>query len=248
MLPTNRAKCDVVVLCGGLGTRLGPVLGDRPKPMMPVLGRPFLEYVIDSLLDYGLTRFVFCVGFRAESIVEHFRSYRGIEACFSREDVLLGTAGALKLCEPNIRSERIVVVNGDSLCRVRYDDLMAKHAESRVLLTMVLARDDERGDAGFVRIGKSGMISSFQEKERLGGELYLNAGVLVAERSLMSVIPPATVCSFERDIVPKLMVRGIRGFVADSPCHDIGTPDRLAVFEKSLRTIRCQRVTCVEPQ
>lgn len=228
------ADLDVVVLCGGLGTRLRAVIADRPKPMVLVRGRPFLEYVVDSIAECGFSRFIFCVGHMPHVIVQHFSGYRGLDVRFSEETELLGTAGALKLCEPLIEGKRILVVNGDSICALDYGKLVDAHCARGTTVTTALAIDDERRDGGFVRLGPDGLIGAFQEKNRDEGTPYINAGIYVAERSVFELIAPGMKCSLEKDVIPRILWQGVAGYVTTEPCYDIGTPERLASFEQAV--------------
>jgi len=230
----SMADIDVVILCGGLGTRLRPVIADRPKPMAPVRGRPFLEYVVDSIADRGFSRFIFCVGHMPQVIMKHFTGYRGIDAHFSQETELLGTAGALKLCEPLIEGNRMMIVNGDSICALDYAELVGVHCAGGSVMTTALAVDDERRDGGFVKLGPGGLIEAFQEKNRDEGTPYINAGIHVAERSMFELIEPGVKCSLESDVIPRLLERGVGGYVTKERCYDIGTPERLNILERAM--------------
>lgn len=236
MHPCNNSigDVDVVVLCGGLGTRLRPVVADRPKPMAPVRGRPFLEYVVDSIAARGFTRFVFCVGHMPQVIVRNFSGYRGLDVLFSEETELLGTAGALKLCEPLIAGSRMLIVNGDSICALDYGELVDVHCARGTVMTTALAVDDERRDGGFVRLAPNGLIEAFQEKDRDEGTPYINAGIHVAERSIFELMASGVKCSLEKDVIPRLLGRGVAGYVTTEPCYDIGTPERLKSFERAM--------------
>src|SRR5437773_9112157 len=129
-----------VLLVGGLGSRLRPVAGDVPKPMAPVAGRPFLEYVLLYLHRAGVRRAVLCVGHRAESIRAHFGSGGafGIDVEYSVERDLLGTGGALRLGARAAGAPAFLALNGDSFAEVDLPAMVAFHRERRARVTMAL--------------------------------------------------------------------------------------------------------------
>jgi len=104
-----------VILAGGLGTRLQPVVPDKPKVLVEVLGRPFLVYLLDQLVSLGLHKVVLCTGYKGDKVQECFGgAYRSLRLLYSREDEPLGTGGALRLALPCFSSDTILVMNGDS--------------------------------------------------------------------------------------------------------------------------------------
>src|SRR5689334_3321740 len=105
------------ILVGGLGTRLRSLIADRPKPLAEVHGRPFLIYLLDQLAAAGLHEIVLCSGYRAEQIEAALGDhYKALNLHYSQETELLGTAGALRLALPLLKSNTVVVLNGDSMC------------------------------------------------------------------------------------------------------------------------------------
>lgn len=226
----NLETIDVVVLCGGLGTRLSSVLTDVPKPMAPVSGKPFLEYVIDHIASFGFTRFILCVGHKAEIIKSHFEKYRNLTLEFSEEKELLGTAGALALSSEKIRSDTVVAVNGDSICYLDYRAFVNFHQGKKALISLGLVKAGDRIDGGFIELEANGRIKSFNEKLASKSSKYINSGVYIFERQIMNSIPKGRKCSLEVDIMPKLLSKGVYGYLTNRELYDIGTPERLKVF------------------
>src|ERR671910_3457055 len=108
---------SVAVLAGGLGTRLRPVVSDRPKALAEIHGRPFLAYLLDQLSTAGCSRVVLCTGHLGEQIERAFdKRYRNLQISYSRETRPLGTGGALRLALPDLLSDPVLVMNGDSFC------------------------------------------------------------------------------------------------------------------------------------
>lgn len=223
------ADIDVVVLCGGQGKRLGAVSGGRPKPMMEINSRPFLDIIIDYAVSFGFRRFVLCVGYKGDSIKEYYNSKRKklLEIVFSPEKKLLGTAGAIKNAQRQIKSSPFLALNGDSLCRVDLNEFLNFYLDKKALFSLVLSRDLDRNDCGRVGLDKTGRVDSFNEKifSKSGGGL-VNAGVYLLDRSIFSQIPANKNCSMEYEIFPRLIDRGLFGFVTDEELIDIGTPER----------------------
>jgi len=229
---------DALVLCGGLGTRLKPVVSDRPKGLATVSGRPFLDLLTSELVREGFRRVILCVGHGSEQIIEHFRDRVDGQFVFSVERRPLGTGGAVRLALPHVNSAPFVVVNGDSFCRVRYADLLAFHRRKAALATLVVTAPSERVDVGAVELAADQRVLRFTEKppEINTGSQFVNAGVYVIERRLIESGPENVPCSLERDILPRAIdKRSCYGFPVDGPLVDIGTPERYEAAQSLLR-------------
>lgn len=224
----KHASSDVVILCGGLGTRLRPVLQDRPKPMAPVNGRPFLDLVVDHVLSYGFRRIVFCTGHRGDWIMQHVSGRSDCEAIVSHETTPLGTAGALRACRSLLTTTTTLVLNGDSLCRIDLHALLALHHNRQAEATMAVIPSNDRADAGRVTMDTLGRILSFQEQQQAP---FLNAGIYAIRTPAIHHIPDSIPCSLERDLFPRLLDGRLFGYTCDVPLYDIGTPARLAAFQ-----------------
>ncbi len=224
----QHAMTDVVILCGGLGTRLRPVVQDRPKPMALINGRPFLDLVVDHVLSYGLRRIVFCTGHHGDWIAQHVSRRTDCEAIISQEQTPLGTAGALRACGSLLTTPTILVLNGDSLCRIDLQAFLTAHHTRQALATMAVVPSSERTDAGGVTMDAGGRIRAFQEKQTAP---YLNAGIYAMQSAAIHEIPDSVPCSLERDLFPRLTDGRLYGYACSVPLYDIGTPARLAAFE-----------------
>jgi NDP-sugar pyrophosphorylase family protein len=216
---------DIVILCGGLGTRLQSVVWDRPKPMAVVQDRPFLDWVVDHVLSQGFTRIIFATGHLGEWINRYYEGRGDFTAVMAHENAPRGTAGALRACRPLIETDRIVVLNGDSLCRIDVHGLLAAHAVRGGCATLAAVPAGNRIDGGNLIIDSRDRVIGFEEKQ-LGP--VMNAGVYVLASSLIDTIPDSVPCSLEREVFPRLCGNGLFAFVVNMPVYDIGTPDRLA--------------------
>ena len=224
----SQPLCDVVILCGGLGTRLQPVLKDRPKPMAPINGRPFLDLVLDHVLSHGFRRIVFCTGHHGNWIAQYAGRRKDCEAIVSQEHTPQGTAGALRACRALLTTATTLILNGDSLCRVDLRALLDRHRDRQAVATMAVIPSDDRTDAGGVLMDDRGWIRSFQEKEAAP---FLNAGIYAIQTQAIQLIPDSIPCSLERDVFPRLVDGRLYGYACHVPLYDIGTPERLAAFE-----------------
>ena len=191
--PGSLEVCPVVILAGGLGTRLLPAVSDRPKGLAPIGDRPFLEIQIELLRDQGARRFVICVGHRASQIRDCLGdgSCLGVDIEYSVEpEMLLGTGGALRLAERFFQPYALVL-NGDTYLAANYTEILRHHvgerAEGRLGATMTLARLEESRRFGTVLLESSGRyVTGFHEKvENPHDAGWLNAGAYVIERELL---------------------------------------------------------------
>lgn len=234
---------NVAVLCGGCGTRLRDTIGERPKCLVEIEGRPFLEMLLEWLAGQGLERLILCTGYQGEQIRRHFEGARfknlapsNTEIFFSQEPVPLGTAGALRHALPFFTNSPILVLNGDSFCSLDLLSFLNFHQSREGLATLALVSFDSRADAGFVRIDNRSRIVSFEEKRGKGA--YLNAGIYVLERRLIEEIPAGHFFSLEKDLFPSLPPENFYGYKTEAILYDIGTPERLHHFRNQAARLK----------
>ena len=219
---------DVLILCGGLGTRLRSVIPDQPKGMAPVAGKPFLEILVDDLLKYGFKRFIFCVGHLKDQIIDYFSNRTDGTFLFSEEKTPLGTGGALKNASSLIQSENLLILNGDSLCTVDYKLFYEFHKQRHSVLSMILSvPEDGSEDYGSVIIDSECKLQSFQEKTSSEKRGLINAGIYLMQKEALSFMPEQNVFSLEYDFFPKILEQEhCSGFVIEEKVLDIGPPER----------------------
>lgn len=220
-------QVDVAILCGGIGSRLATVLNGKPKPMIDVNGKPFLELIIEKLQKFGFRRFIFCSGYKGEQIEEYFKE-KG-EYYFSLERSPLGTAGALKFAERFLINKNILLLNGDSFCSINYQNFVDFHEKKNALLSIVVAPVNNREDGGKVSVDEEQKIVSFAEKQDVDFT-FINAGVYILRRELLELIPEGVPSSLEYDILPKVGYGEAFAFCTENKLFDIGTPERLENF------------------
>lgn len=219
---------DVVILCGGLGKRLRAVLGNRPKPMAEIGGRPFLDILIDYAVNFGFKRFILCIGYMSEVIKIYYKNRKGLSAqvFFSEEKRPLGTAGAIKNAEALIRSSPFLVMNGDSICKLNLSDFLNFHRNKKALFSMALVKSKGADDCGRVNIDGLQRILSFDEKIKTKQNDLINAGIYLLENRIFSMIPSNKKFSLEYDVFPKIVKREFYGYITEEKLTDIGTPAR----------------------
>jgi D-glycero-alpha-D-manno-heptose 1-phosphate guanylyltransferase len=220
-------QTDVLILCGGLGKRLRSVVRDKPKPLAEIDKRAFLDLLIDCIAGYGFKRFILCTGYMGAAIAEHYgKPSEGVEILFSQEGHALGTAGAVKNAEPLIRSNPFLVANGDSFCKVNLSEFLNFHQKNSASLSMVVTRSQNSKDFGTITLSDSQEIVLFEEKKAGTKEAFINAGIYLMDKNILSLIPSDRKYSLEVDLFPQHTGRGFYGYVVTSELIDIGTPER----------------------
>lgn len=225
-MSTELKDIDVVILCGGLGTRLRSAVSDRPKALAKINDKTFLDVLIDDLLKHGFRNIILCVGFLKEQIIEHFNYEKDYNILFSEEDTPLGTGGALKNARLLIKSDTFMVMNGDSICKLDFKELFDIHINKNAILSMVLTRSQDGNDYGNVVLDDSQNIISFKEKVDNKGECLINAGVYMMQKEIFSYVPDEANFSLEYDLFPKLITSECYGYIIENELLDIGTPER----------------------
>lgn len=226
---------DAVILCGGRGTRLRPLISDRPKALAPFGDSTFLDILIDSLKSQGFHRFILCVGYMKDQIKNHIAERSDLSIRFSEETEPLGTGGALKKARPLIQSDTFFVLNGDSICDLDLHEFYTFHKTKNSLLSMALVRKKETGDFGSVVLNGSSGITSFKEKTGNTNTSLVNAGMYFMEKEIFAFLPDRARFSLEDDVFPDLAGGRCTGFIIDSELIDIGTPER---YRMALNKIR----------
>jgi mannose-1-phosphate guanylyltransferase len=220
---------QAVILVGGEGTRLRPVTSRVPKPVAPVVERPFVAYILDNLARHGVERAVFSTGYLAEAIeavIGDGTGY-GLEVEYAVEAEPLGTAGAIANCEDKLDDGSFYVFNGDVLSDVDLGELGEIHVAKGGMGTIFLTPVEDPRRYGLVELREDGSVASFLEKPGdWEGTALINAGVYVLEPEVLEMVPRGRLFSIERGVFPKLASAGsLYGYVDSGYWRDIGTPD-----------------------
>lgn len=220
---------QALVLVGGRGTRLMPLTADIPKPALPLVGRPFLRYMIEWLAGHGVDHIVFACGFLPDQLREVLDdgTAHGPRLTFVVEPEALGTAGAIRYALPHLEPT-FLALNGDILADLNLSALWARHREAGARATLGLYPVDDPSPYGLVELAENGEVSGFLEKPGPdhAGPGLINAGTYVLEREVIAELRPDREISIERDVFPKLAGDGLHGQRLDGYWKDIGTPER----------------------
>jgi mannose-1-phosphate guanylyltransferase len=220
---------QAVVLVGGEGTRLRPLTNNRPKPLLPVLGRPCVEYTLRALGAAGIQRVYVACGYKSMDVVKALGDGKrlGIDLVFAFEEEPMGTAGAVKLLEEKLPGT-FVVAMGDVLLDIDFDHLIRFHNRNGAEATIALTEVEVPEQFGIVGLEEDGRISRFKEKpkpEEVFSNL-INAGIYVLQKDALRYVPEGTKFDFSKDLFPKLMGEGkpLFGSRLLGMWHDIGRP------------------------
>jgi D-glycero-D-manno-heptose 1,7-bisphosphate phosphatase len=220
------------VLVGGLGTRLGALTADTPKPILPCGDRPFLAWLLRELVRFGVSEFLLLTGHLSARIEESLHAIAErlpVPACItlSEEPLRAGTGGAVFHARDRL-DERFLLCNGDSLFDCNLARLLAASAEdgSGVLGRVVLRRMQDASRYGVVELADD-RITAFRERPAPGSPGLINGGVYLFDRRIVDSLAPQ--CSLEGEVMPRLAARGaLRGLPAEGYFRDIGIPEDLA--------------------
>jgi len=221
-------EVDVVILCGGKGTRLYPLIPDLPKALAPFGNSTFLDILIDFLKRSGFRRFILCTGYMKDKIYNHVIKKNDISIVFSEETDPLGTGGALKNAQYLIQSNTFVVLNGDSICDLNFSDFFEFHVNQKAILSIVLSQKNDTRDFGSVITNELSEIINFNEKLTDNRPGLINTGIYLMEKEIFSLFPSERDhFSLETNFFPNILntVRCV-GFIIESDLIDIGTPER----------------------
>lgn len=234
-----RSAVRAFVLCGGQGTRLRPVLADRPKSMALISGRPFLQLLLERLKCQGVDDVILGTGYMAEKIEGYFGTGNKLAMRIrsSREKEPLGTGGALKLAESLI-SDPVLVLNGDSYVEWSLVPMLELFTAKNAVLVVVVQAVPDVTRYGSVALDPDGRVTQFVEKGACVGPGLINAGVYLLRKQIVRDLPASLAISLEREVLPRLLDRRVYGLVCTGFFIDIGIPDDL----KRAQTLIASRV------
>ena len=226
----NHSDITAVLLAGGLGTRLRPVVSDKPKILADICNRPFVTFLLDQLVVADIRDVVLCTGYMANEVREKLgNSYKSLNLTYSKENTPLDTGGALRLALPHIQSDFALVMNGDSFVNVKFAVYIDWFVKKKCPASLLLANVSDTRRFGKVLVDENGRLISFKEKGSDSSSGWINAGVYLIKKSLIETIPEKTPFSLEREFFPKLIDQGLYGFQFEGEFIDIGTPETFAL-------------------
>jgi len=218
-------------MAGGEGTRLRPLTSNQPKPMVPIVGKPCIEHIVELLRSHGFEDVVVTLAFLPQAIRSYFGDGEtlGLNIEYSVEELPLGTAGSVRLASGKL-DETFLVISGDALCDVDLGSLVAKHKEKGAAVTIGLKSVDNPLEFGIVVTDEDGKVERFLEKPSWGQVFSdtINTGIYVLEPEVLSHIPTDRPYDFSKELFPLLLEMGrpIYGHVLDGYWQDIGNLDQ----------------------
>ncbi|MEE9150470.1 MAG: NDP-sugar synthase [Thermoplasmata archaeon] len=227
-----------MVLAGGVGTRLKPLTYNRPKPLIPIVGEPCIDYMIKSLVLAGFKRIIVTTGYMSDTMIKSIGDGKkfGASILYAFEESPAGTAGAVKNVGEFL-DKTFVVASGDVLADVDIKALFDYHKEKKAVATMALTKVKNPTEFGIVGLDEDNRIIRFKEKpkeEEIFSNL-INAGIYVLEPEVLDFIPENQMFDFSKDVFPLLLEKNlpIYGTIISGLWMDIGRPSDLlkATFE-----------------
>lgn len=222
---------QAVILAGGLGTRLRPLTYEIPKPMVPINGKPYLEYQLEYLRSQGVTDILILVGYLGEKIIDYFKNGEkfDLNIQYSRESTPLGTGGGLKNAN-DLLDDDFLLIYGDSFLPIRYDSVINRYFElnPKALLCVYDNSEDTDVISNIAIDADSHRVIKYTKNVNDDTLLYVDAGVLILNKKILEYIPENQVISLEQQCFPTLIKEGsLFAYVSHKRFYDIGTPDRL---------------------
>ncbi|MBV8065488.1 MAG: NTP transferase domain-containing protein [Actinobacteria bacterium] len=220
-----------VVMAGGEGTRLRPLTSNQPKPLVPIVGKPCMEHILELLKRHGMVDVIVTVAFLPQAIRSYFGTGEtlGIDMAYSVEESPAGTAGSVRLAAGRL-DDTFVVISGDALCDVDLTRLVDFHREKQASVTIGLKSVDNPLEFGIVVTDEEGRVERFLEKPSWGQVFSdtINTGIYVLEPEVLKHIPADRPYDFSKELFPLLLEMGrpIYGLVLDGYWQDIGNLDQ----------------------
>ena len=237
-------KIDVaVIMAGGKGSRLRSITNDEiPKPMVPVDGKPLLEYQVEALKEYGIKKIVMIVGHLGEKIMEHFKDGKdfGVDIDYIVEKDPLGTAGAFYYLKDKTDAKDFLLVFGDVFFDIDFDRMEDFHFKNAALTTLLAHPNGHPYDSDLIQTDDNGKVIGFDSKNNVRDYWYdnmVNAGMYVINRELLELVGEPVKIDFEKDILANQVKNGANIYAYHSPEYvkDVGTVDRINATVEELK-------------
>ena len=233
-----------VIMAGGKGSRLRSITNDEiPKPMVPVDGKPLLEYQVGKLKSYGIKKIVMIVGHLGEKIVDHFKDGKdfGVEIDYIFEKEPLGTAGAFYYLKDKIDAKDFMLVFGDVFFDMDFDRMEDFHFKNSALTTLLAHPNGHPYDSDLIRMDDTGRVIGFDSKHNVRDYWYdnmVNAGMYIINRKLLDLVKEPVKTDFEKDILANQVKLGANIYAYHTPEYvkDVGTVDRINATVEELKS------------
>ena len=234
----NKIVNTAVILAGGKGTRIQSVHPDLPKPLIPISGKPFLQWQIEYLKKYGVNRIILSIGYMAKKIIDYFTKnpVENVEIIFAVEKNPLGTGGAVKFVAEKYDLGWAFVCNGDTICPADLNDVK-KIGECRAAI--LVSKKEDVTDYGSVMTDENDGLIAFVEKGEKKGEGWVNAGMYLIDMEWAKNWNNKTPLSIENDVFTSLSTDQLKVWRTETPFLDIGIPVRLEKAAEFLKEWKC---------
>ena len=233
-----------VIMAGGKGSRLLSITNDEiPKPMVPVDGKPLLEYQVEKLKTYGIKKIVMIVGHLGEKIVDHFKDGKdfGVEIDYIFEKEPLGTAGAFYYLKDKIDAKDFMLVFGDVFFDMDFDRMEDFHFKNSALTTLLAHPNGHPYDSDLIQTDDTGRVIGFDSKHNVRDYWYdnmVNAGMYIINKRLLDLVKEPVKTDFEKDILANQVKLGANIYAYHTPEYvkDVGTVDRINATVEELKS------------
>ena len=233
-----------VIMAGGKGSRLLSITNDEiPKPMVPVDGKPLLEYQVEKLKSYGVKKIIMIVGHLGEKISGHFQDGRafGVDIDYIFEKEPLGTAGAFYYLKDKIDAKDFLLIFGDVFVDLDFDRMEAFHFKNSALTTLLAHPNGHPYDSDLIQMDDTGRVIGFDSKHNVRDYWYdnmVNAGMYILNKDLLDLVKEPVKIDFEKDILANQVKLGANIYAYHSPEYvkDVGTVDRINATVEELRS------------
>ena len=233
-----------VIMAGGKGSRLLSITNDEiPKPMVPVDGKPLLEYQVEKLKTYGIKKIVMIVGHLGEKIVDHFKDGKnfGVEIDYIFEKEPLGTAGAFYYLKDKTDAKDFMLVFGDVFFDMDFDRMEDFHFKNSALTTLLAHPNGHPYDSDLIQMDDNGRVIGFDSKHNVRDYWYdnmVNAGMYIINRKLLDLVKEPVKTDFEKDILANQVKLGANIYAYHTPEYvkDVGTVDRINATVEELKS------------
>lgn len=227
---------QTVILAGGKGTRLRPLTYQAPKSMVPINGKPFLEYQLELVKSFGLTEVLILAGYLGNQVEKYFGdgSLFGLSIKYSYEMKLLGTGGALRNAK-DILLKEFLLLNGDTFLPIDYGELIRYFHKNNKTGVITAYNNCDKIALNNIAIGEANFVIDYDKKDPLA-KTHVDAGAIILKKDVLGIIPESRVCSLEEEVFPRLIqMKQLLAFPTSQRFYDIGSPEGLKVIKEVLR-------------
>jgi len=224
-------------LAGGKGTKLRPYTYEIPKSLLPIKGKPLLEYTIDNLKNNGISEIIICIGYLGEKIKEHFGDGKryGIKIIYLQEKNSVQTGGALLMAKKILNANSFLLIHGDILTNLSLKDLIDFHKSQKTISTIALTTVKEPTDFGQLQLHGTKLVGFYQKKQDVRSNL-VNCGIYVFEPPIFDYFPKNKKRFLLEDVIEQLInEKKVSGYVFEDQWFDVGTPKN---YEKAIKQFK----------